>query len=60
MSVVTLCHGFIQDVFHTGLSDIKREIPISNLTRYRIASISKHVTAIGLMKLWEDEAFQLD
>jgi len=60
MSVVAVCNGQIQDVFHTGQSDIKRNIMVNNNTVYKIASISKHVTSIGLMKLNEQGAFRLD
>jgi CubicO group peptidase (beta-lactamase class C family) len=53
MSVISVCNSHITNEYHYGLSDIKRNIQVSNETRYRIASISKHVTAIGLMRLWE-------
>lgn len=60
MSVVTTCGGAVQDVVHTGRRNIALNLPVNDSTRYRIASISKLVTAIGLMRLYELGAFGLD
>ena len=60
MSVVLTCGQNIQDVYHYGLRDIQMQLPIDDGTRYRIASISKTVTAIGLMKLFDEGLFELD
>lgn len=60
MSVVTTCGGAVQDVVHTGRRDIALNLDVDDSTRYRIASISKLVTAIGLMRLHEQGAFGLD
>ena len=43
-----------------GLSDVERLIPITNNTKYRIASISKIVTAIAVMQLYERNLVDLD
>lgn len=60
MSVVAICKGEVIDTFSYGLSDLNRSVPVSNSTRYRIASISKHVDSIGLMQLYERGLFDLD
>ena len=60
MSVVAWCRGEITDVFSYGQRDIARNLPVDNSTRYRIASISKHVLTIGLMQQYEKGAFHLD
>ena len=60
LSVVLTCGEDIQESFHYGLRDIGNTLPIDNNTRYRIASISKTVTAIGLLKLYEEGSFDLD
>ena len=60
MSVVTTCGTGVQDVVHTGKSNVSLEINVTDSTRYRIASISKLVTAIGLMRLYEQGLFGLD
>ena len=60
MSVVALCGDSVANVVHTGQSDVANNIPVSDSTRYRIASISKLVTAIGLMQLHEQDMFDLD
>src|SRR5207245_3851301 len=43
-----------------GLADAvgKREVTTNSI--FRIASISKTITAVGLMRLWEAGRFQLD
>ncbi len=43
-----------------GLADYEREIPVTDSTIYRIASISKSVTATALMQLYDAGLFQLD
>ncbi len=59
-SVVTLCGGQIDEVVHGGKKDFTRDLYIDDSTMYRIASISKLVTATGLMNLYEDGLFGLD
>lgn len=60
MSVVATCGENTVAVVHTGQRNLAQALPVNDSTRYRIASISKLVTAIGLMKLWENGAFELD
>jgi len=60
MSVVAVCEGAITDVVHTGLADIGRNVAVNDSTAYRIASISKLVTAIAVMRLHEQSTFGLD
>jgi CubicO group peptidase (beta-lactamase class C family) len=60
MSVVTTCGTAVQDVVHFGRRNIALNLDVDDSTRYRIASISKLVTAIGLMRLHEQGAFGLD
>jgi CubicO group peptidase (beta-lactamase class C family) len=43
-----------------GMADAKEERPVTPDTVFRIGSISKTFTAIGLMQLWEQGKFQLD
>ncbi len=60
MSVVIMCNGEISTAYHAGWADINREIAISDKTYFRIASISKTVTATALMKLYENGYFALE
>lgn len=60
MSVSVICNGEVSDIFHYGKADLSRDIDISDSTMYRIASISKMVTATALMQLFEDGLFNLD
>jgi len=43
-----------------GLANAASNTPVSTDTVFRIASISKTFTAIGVMQLWEQGKFQLD
>src|SRR5215469_14006080 len=43
-----------------GIADAERGVPITADTSFRIGSISKTFTAIGLMQLHEQERFKLD
>jgi CubicO group peptidase (beta-lactamase class C family) len=43
-----------------GFADIAKGRPVSMDTTFRIASISKTFTAIGIMQLWEQGMFKLD
>jgi len=60
MSVVSVCKGEIQDSYNFGESDISRSVKVNDETRFWIASISKFVTTLGFMKIWEDLQFDLD
>ena len=43
-----------------GLRDVSRNLPVDDSTVYRIASISKMITATALMVLYEQGLFNLD
>lgn len=60
MSVAVVCQNDFLDVYHYGLADIGRNIPVTDSTLYRVASVSKAVTATGLMTLYESGLFNLD
>lgn len=46
--------------YHYGLRDLTRNLEMNEDTKYRIASISKIVSALGLLKLYDQGLFQLD
>lgn len=60
MSVISVCNGFITDSYQYGQADMERGINVKEETRFRIASISKLITAIGLLHLYERKFFSLD
>jgi CubicO group peptidase (beta-lactamase class C family) len=60
MSVAVVCNGTVADLSHTGLADITRAIPVTDSTMYRVASVSKSVTATALMMLYDQGSFGLD
>lgn len=60
MSVVEVCKGNIVFGKGYGLADFDDGLPITDSTLYRIASISKSVTATALMILYDQGLFSLD
>ena len=43
-----------------GKSDIENNVPVSTASLYRIASISKPITAVAILQLWEKGLLNLD
>ncbi len=63
--IVGVSAAFIQNVRVTwtgayGWADLEKEKPAAPDTIYRIASVSKPITATALMQLWERGLFHLD
>ncbi len=53
--------GGEETFFHaTGLSDVEREVPVSRDTVFRLYSMTKPITSVALMMLYEEGRFQLD
>ena len=48
------------NTYNFGLRDFNRNLPVTNDTQFRIASISKAVTALGVMKLYNQGSIDLD
>ncbi len=60
MSAVVVCNDSVVFSGHYGTADRARDIPVTDSTYFRIASVSKAITAIGLMQLVEDGLIALD
>lgn len=60
MSVVAVHEGKIIYSGHFGLSNFPRSTPVNNHTLYRIASISKTITAMAFLQLHEQGLVNLD
>lgn len=60
MSALVICGGNITEAYHGGLRNLENNWPVTSETRYRIASVSKSITALGCMKLVESGALDLD
>ncbi len=60
MSVAVTCGEELLDIYHYGMADIANDRPVDDDTKYRIASISKTITAVAVMHLYENESFDLD
>jgi CubicO group peptidase (beta-lactamase class C family) len=59
-SVVLIQGGEIVDVYHYGKANRADNIPVTDSTLFRIASVSKMVSAVGLLSLMEAGWFDLD
>jgi CubicO group peptidase (beta-lactamase class C family) len=59
-SVVVFCEDGIIENLVIGKSDFQRDINVTEDTKYRIASISKTITAIAIMQLVEQGLLDLD
>jgi CubicO group peptidase (beta-lactamase class C family) len=60
MSVVAVCNDSVIYNGNFGLADYSRNVPVTDSTLFRIASISKTVAASALMMLYEKKLFTLD
>ena len=60
MSLLLMSKGQTVWEGYYGLADHSRQIPVSPRTMYRVASISKMVTATAVLQLWEAGRVELD
>ncbi len=57
--VLVARHGKIAHLSSGGWRDRENELPVEADTVYRIYSMTKAITSVALMMLWEEGAFQL-
>lgn len=60
MSVLFLCNGKIDGIYNYGTRDYTRGLAVDDSTMYRIASISKAITATGAMALVDQGVLDLN
>ncbi|HOW64752.1 MAG TPA: serine hydrolase domain-containing protein [Candidatus Paceibacterota bacterium] len=60
LSVAGLHRGRLVWQTNLGFANLERQEPVTDRTKFRIASVSKLITAVALMQLWEAGRFQLD
>ncbi|QLE00717.1 beta-lactamase family protein [Galbibacter sp. BG1] len=60
MSVVLITNGEISYQYQQGLANEAKNTSITEETIYRVASISKSITATALMQLWDEGKVNLD
>ena len=60
ISAGLLKEGKIKWINAVGKSDIENNVPASTASLYRIASISKPITAVAILQLWERGLISLD
>lgn len=59
-SVVVFCNSGATTAHHFGKADISRNLPVTDSTKFRIASISKMVTALAILQLVAQGQLSLD
>lgn len=59
-SIALIKDGRIIDTFQYGRADRTNNVPVDSDTYFRVASISKMVTAVGVMQLVEEGTLSLD
>lgn len=59
-AVIVFGENELMDAHYFGKADLERDIPVNQDTKFRIASISKTITAIALMQLVEQGRLDLD
>ncbi|MEM7102933.1 MAG: serine hydrolase [Bacteroidota bacterium] len=59
-AAVIFCENEIIDTFYYGKADLQRDIDLHEDTKFRIASISKTITAIAVMQLVEQNLLGLN
>ena len=60
LAVGVVRHGTLESFCGRGLADIASQAPVTEDTVFRIASISKTLTAVAVMQLWEQGLLDLD
>ena len=60
IAVEVLSHGEVVQQRFFGYADLEKEVPIDPGTFYRVFSMSKPVTAVALMTLFDEGRFSLD
>ena len=60
LSVAVVEDGKYEWAAGFGFADLENNIPASEHTLFRLASISKSLTAVGAMELWEHGKLELD
>lgn len=58
--VLVFCEEELIEVLPFGKADLARDISVSDSTQFRIASISKTITALAVMQLYETGLLDLD
>ena len=59
-SIAVGCCGELVCCCHSGYADIATQRPIDDDTLFQMHSLTKPLTAVAVMQLWERGAFQLD
>jgi CubicO group peptidase (beta-lactamase class C family) len=60
LAVGIICNGRLEFFHGHGLADIASNTPITEDTAFRVGSLTKTITAIALMQLWEQGLVDLD
>ena len=60
ISAGLLDNGEIKWLYGIGKADLENNVTITKSSLYRIASISKSITAVAVLQLWERGLINLD
>ena len=60
VSVAVVENGELEWANGFGLADVENNVPASEHTLYRLGSISKPLTAVGALQLWERNKIDLE
>ena len=60
VQVAVIKDGFVRYTYNYGYANIKESIPVTDDTKFRLASLSKPCTAMAVMTLYDDGLIDLD
>lgn len=60
VSIALINNGYVSQTYVYGYSDVKKQVPINEDTKIRLASLSKVPVAMGAMFAQEDGYFDID
>ncbi len=60
LTTAVLRHGQVAHFHMTGMADVERQVPVAADTIFRFYSMTKPLTSVAIMQLYEDGHFQLD
>src|SRR5688572_18800923 len=60
LSLALAADGVPRGSYAFGIADVENQVPVKPETMFRLASISKPVTAVAALQLWEQGSLDLD
>ena len=60
VSIALIDNGYVSSTYTYGYADVKKQVPINEDTKIRVASLSKVLVGMGAMFAQEDGCFDID